>query len=297
MTSFAHVISPFIAKPGSEWEIAQRITIETMRQAKAATAPQHRVTLLATVFPEDAPAVPQGFERTNDLSRSVLDIRSFRVPKKLPLLRDILANAVAATDAEYMVYTNADIGLQPDFYDAIARHIDKGLDALVINRRTIGRHWSEVSEIPQMLKDRGRPHPGFDCFVFRRDAFPRFILGNVCLGSSHVDLPFIASLIATAKNFRLFRDEYLTFHIGDSMTWMKLKVRDYRMYNDNEACKAVRQLCGDRFPGIIPSLMLNISIPHNATIVRGLLKAFNQVAPRSERLVAERKDVVLEAVS
>lgn len=292
--SFAHVIAPFVARPGSEWDIAQRITVETMRQARYATNPDVRVRLLATVFAEDEQAVPEGFERIEDLRRSVLNKQTFHIPKKLPLLRDILENAVAAADTDYIVYTNADIALQPHFYDAITGCIAQGQDAIVINRRTIAPHWRSVEDIPAMQKDVGKPHRGYDCFVFRRDAFPRFVLGDVCLGTSHVDLPLIASMIATAHDFRLYENEHLTFHIGDSLTWMRWKLRDYRVYNDREACRAVQTLAAGRDLGPLASLLLRINLPHNAIIVRELLRAFNQASPRSERLSAERKDVALE---
>ena len=77
------------------------------------------------------------FRKTSDLDRSILDIDSFNVQKKLPLLYDILDRACKATDAEYIVYTNMDIILMPQFYLAVDSYIRNGFDAMVINRRDI----------------------------------------------------------------------------------------------------------------------------------------------------------------
>ena len=71
-------------------------------------APEH--------FKEDDAMVPDYFKKTAFLERSVADMAKFEKQKKLPLISDILANLFNATDADYLIYTNNDIILQPFFY-------------------------------------------------------------------------------------------------------------------------------------------------------------------------------------
>jgi hypothetical protein len=80
------------------------------------------VTQYTAQYPEDGVMVPPWCIRTPDLERSVLDIGSFGVPRKLPLIADILNRAYAASDAEYFtvsavfVASAAQRGVTPPSY-------------------------------------------------------------------------------------------------------------------------------------------------------------------------------------
>ncbi len=239
MRKIAHIINPVIVSEASDLFVAQPITFETMRMAKKFAEGQVEVALFTAQFTEDRALVPEGFQLTPDLDRSVLDLGNFQKPRKLPLLVDILNRLYAATDAEYFVYTNADISLVPNFYLTVNALIDKRYDAFVINRRTIAAKYQRLTEIPLMIAEVGEKHPGFDCFVFRREAYPRYELGNICLGIPWIDHVFLMNLICCAQNFTVFRKLHLTFHLGDSQIWLKEKYADYYVHNMRAAQKVL----------------------------------------------------------
>ncbi len=271
MLTVAHIVKPMAAAPETEHGIAQPITFETMRRAKQAAAGTVDVQHFATFYRKDLSAVPADFTKTEPLERSVCDLRQFRISRPLPLLRDVLDRLYQSSQAEYFIYTNVDIALMPDFYLRVADSISQGYDAFTINRRSIASHYHSVDQIPQMQADEGAPHPGYDCFVFRRDAYPSYLLGDVCLGSGHVDLPLVCSMIAYAKKFIDVTDAHLTYHIGDALNWWRWEYRDYLLYNDREAAKAVRELA--RSTGFQQKLrphirlMLRIPLLKNSLIV------------------------------
>jgi hypothetical protein len=239
MLRIAHIVKPMAAAPGSEHAVAQPITFASMRRAKEEAAGSADVEYWATAFPHEASALPRDFRAAKPLGRSAADLRLFRVPRPLPLLRDVLDRLYEASDAEWFVYTNVDIALQPRFYREVARFISQGYDAFTINRRTVTDAYKDASDLPKLYEERGKPHPGYDCFVFRRDAYRNYVLGDVLLGCGHVDTPLICSMIAHARKFKDFTEEHLTFHLGDSRSWWSWKYSDYILFNDRQAASAL----------------------------------------------------------
>ena len=235
MRTIAHIVNPVIVDESSDLYIAQPITFRTMEIARQGAGGSVDVELFTAQYPEDRALVPQGWTATPDLDRSVMDVGTFRHKRKLPLLRDILDRLYEATDAEYLVYTNADIGLVPHFYTAVDAFIEAGVDAMVINRRTIPARFTDVSEILLMYAEAGRSHPGYDCFVFRRDVYPKYQLGNVCIGANWVGTILLQNLQHHAHKFREFRSKHLTFHIGDRGAWTSRELEDYTQHNTREA--------------------------------------------------------------
>ena len=92
--------------------------------------------------------IPDGFVRTADLERSVMDVGTFETYRRLPLLTDLLARAHESSEADWLIFTNVDISPMPYFYVAVSEWLARGHDALVINRRTISGEWGEVDDIP-----------------------------------------------------------------------------------------------------------------------------------------------------
>ncbi|MCB0197034.1 MAG: hypothetical protein KDJ65_34115, partial [Anaerolineae bacterium] len=178
MRTIAHITNPVAVGPKSDLFIAQPITFETMRLAQAAARRQVSVELYSAQFATDRPMVPPWLQITPDLERSVLDIAPIKVHRPLPLIKDILDRLVAATHADYLIYTNVDIAVMPHFYLAIDSLLSSGYDALVINRRTVSAAYTQLEEIPLMMAQIGQPHPGYDCFVFKRTAYSHFNLGT-----------------------------------------------------------------------------------------------------------------------
>src|SRR5688572_15475844 len=114
MLSFAHIVNPVIVPETSDLFFAQPITFETMRRARAAAQEVAEVALLTAQYPEDRPLVPDDFVATPDLERSALDLGEFKIPRKLPLVRDILDRLYeSAPQADFLIYTNVDIAVMP----------------------------------------------------------------------------------------------------------------------------------------------------------------------------------------
>ena len=236
----AHIVNPVAAEPGSRFHFIQQVTFQSMQAARQAAQGQVAVDFVSAQYAEDHAMIPPGFVATPDLERSVLDFGTFTQPRKLPLIHDILERGWAATQADYLIYTNVDIGLQPDFYLAVKRYIESGHDAFTINRRTISEHYSSLDEMPLMYSQVGEPHPGWDCFVFQRELFPRFELGTICVGAPLIGLALIANLIANARGFRQLPAEHLTFHLGDDRAWNSGPRLEYARHNRQEALRLLR---------------------------------------------------------
>lgn len=249
MRSFGHIINPFIAKETSDLFVAQPITFESIRIARAFARGQIGVTVFSAQYADDRSIVPDEFQCTRDLERSTLDGGTFQVKRKLPFLADILDRLYEASDAEYFVFTNIDIALMPHFYVAVNQIIEKGYDAFVINRRTISARYQSPTELSLMYAEVGEPHEGHDCFVFRRDVYPRYKLGAICVGVPWIGRALLWNLICQAKKFKEFTEEHLTFHLGPGNNRMMAadEYADYRAHNREEAAKIVRELerqCG-----------------------------------------------------
>ena len=65
-----------------------------------------------------------------------------------------------------------------------------------------------------MYSEFGKPHPGFDCFVFKRELLQKLILEDICVGVPFSEVSLIHNFIAFAENLKLVDDLHLTFHIG-----------------------------------------------------------------------------------
>ncbi len=207
----AHIINPF---NGSDEHIRmQNITFESLKRASV-YADNCEVEVISTHYADDEKIVPAYITKKVTLTQSVLDYNKKLSKRALPTLQDILTNTVAATDADYIVFTNIDIGVQQNFYKTVKEIIDHGHDAFAINRRRIGNDYQSVEQLNQIYADAGEIHNGYDCFVFKKELFSQFQLGNVCIGIPHVGNTLFFNLMCFANSFRLFTNKHLTFHIG-----------------------------------------------------------------------------------
>ncbi|MDX2000986.1 MAG: hypothetical protein SFW35_01010 [Chitinophagales bacterium] len=240
MLRLAHIINPVQAPIGSELQIAQPITFQTMVAAQAFAKGIVDVGLYTVQFEEDKPMIPPGFQILPNLERSVLQVGSFQNEKKLPLLGDILESLYKASDAEYLIYTNVDIALMPFFYTSIASLIAEGYDAFAINRRRLSSKYQSTEDIPLMYADIGRPHPGFDCFVFKKNLYPKFLLGNICIGIPFIEATMMYNLAAHAERFRLFGNMHLTMHIG--LEVMPARDKEYYWHNRKQFNQLIKEL-------------------------------------------------------
>lgn len=248
-----HVVNPVDLGANSDLYIAQPVTFESMRRAKAAATGVVDVELMAVGYPEDAGAMPHdGFNLLPSLERSVLDTGDFEVPRKLPLLGDLIGSGFSGSNVDYLVFTNVDIALTPQFYTRVAEMIDAGHDAIIINRRTISKTHSSVASIGAMYAEYGEDHPGYDCFVIKRELFEQFNLGQVCVGVHMIGRVLLWNLKAFARNLLIETKEHLTFHIGDDVPSKDARLIDYIRHNVGESLGVLRDL--ERRAGLLSTL-------------------------------------------
>jgi hypothetical protein len=239
----AHLINPVRFPVDPRLADTQPLTFESMRRAADAARQTVQVDLLTTQYPEDHAIIPPYFTRTRDLDRSVADLHRFSVPRKLPLLADLVDRLYSSSSAPYLIYTNVDIILHPSFYVQVGDRVRRGLDAFIINRRRVPAEYRSVEDLRAIYALRGAPHPGFDCFVFHRSLCPEFQLGRVCVGIPFVEMMFSQNLFCRARRFALFDDDVLTYHVG--MEVFKKRDPEYLAFNKAEFWKAIRLLLPD----------------------------------------------------
>ncbi|HLP21148.1 MAG TPA: hypothetical protein VK174_12640 [Chitinophagales bacterium] len=213
----AHIINPVKVDTNSDLHVAQPITFETIRTASELAKGKVGVELYTVCYPEDREIIPDFFNRLPDLERSIQDFGKFSRTKKYPLIGDVLQAVFAATDAEYLIYTNMDIALMPQFYVAVAGILKEGYDAVLVNRRGISTKYRSIADLPMMYSEFGKPHPGFDCFVFKRELLNKLILADVCIGVPFIEVSLTHNLIAFADRLKLVDDLHLTFHLGSEV--------------------------------------------------------------------------------
>ena len=239
--TFAHIINLFDAPSTSDLKLAQEVTVASMVKARNTAIEDVSVELLSAQANEDRHLISNEFRCTADLATNVQDFRSFDKKLELPILRDILDRAFNESEADYIIFTNADIGVQPHFYQKVNEFIEDGHDAFMINRRRISAKFNSVNELEQMYAEKGLKHPGFDCFVFKRDLYPKFSLANVCIGVPFIGITLSQNIFCFAENPKAFTDEYLTFQIGLEI-FKKRAPKEFLSYNRQEFWKAMREI-------------------------------------------------------
>jgi len=231
---YAHIVNPVKAAIGSDLRVAQPITFESMRVAAGFASGSFEVQAFSAQYAEDRSVVPAHITPTRDLERSAADVGEFRLPRKLPLIGDIMSRLQEASpDADIYSYTNVDIALVPHFYTSVDA-LMQDHDAVVINRRTIPATYDSVDELHLMYACAGKPHPGFDCFVFRAELMDSLRLGHSLIGAPWVGTSMVCNLAQCCSSFALFEDLHLTFHIGDDRAWRRAEYDDYRVHNRRE---------------------------------------------------------------
>lgn len=190
------------------------------------------ISLYTTQYEEDRSIIPPGFNVLSNLERSVLDVNQKLEGKKLPLIGDILSKLKDVEASDYIIFTNMDIALMPHFYDTVFAYLEKGHDALVINRRRLSHAYSTIDELPLMYADLGKSHPGFDCFVFKTELLEKFILDDICVGISFLEATLVHNIFSFAENPLYIPDAHLTFHIGMDV----LVPRNNAFYHHNRRC-------------------------------------------------------------
>ncbi len=239
-TKIAHIINPVVVEKSSDLFYAQPITIKSMIEARMFSHNEVDVKLFAAVYPEDEILVNKDFDKIIFLSKSVLDLKEFNIKRKLPLIKDILEGLYNNSDAEYFIYTNSDIGLQPYFYNYIKELIDLGYDGLCINRKTIPKSVDrigmlKVENLSLIYTLDGNKHHGIDCFIFKRSILKKFNLGDMCIGFPPIGTALKENIEKYSTSFYWEKNANATFHLGSDRSWKKPKIfSDYLNHNKQE---------------------------------------------------------------
>lgn len=243
-----HCVNLFEAPVGSEHHRAQAVTLHSMSLARdfaKTLSPDLKVHLVSATVRADAGLSPKAFETHYFLERTVQDLASFKVPRALPLICDILNN-VKLNKTDILIYTNVDIALMPGFYGFIEDVFSRGFDCAIINRRTISEGYDGPDQIARMYAELGAVHQGFDCFAFRAGLRDKMVPYNSCIGAANVMRPLVYNLLAFSDNPVVLLDAHETFHIGNDKAWKSDEYYDYSEFNRTEAYKVFDGILEDK---------------------------------------------------
>jgi hypothetical protein len=234
---FVHVVNPFDAPSRIE---EQQLAFASIKRARAVALSSeyqiNKISLIAAAFPEDRDFAERHFDHVVALHKSSLDMRPFGVPRKLPLLFDVvMAAGTNAGISSYVLWTNADICLAAGFYDAIATLLALGFDAITVNRRDIPPIGGDKELLPLLEALVGVKHPGFDCFIFPLRWIDDFIKTEALIGMPGVARSLLYNLVAQAETMLLLNAVHLTFHVGSDASWNAPQFADYKKFNFAQA--------------------------------------------------------------
>ncbi len=211
---FVHLINPFDPGSSGNGRRIQEITFNALKRAVRETNGGIAVTLATAQYASDRTIIPEGFTPAPDLTRTLHDVAGFPVKRRLPLMADVMASLRHFPEADFYVYSNMDIAVLPYFYTTVAAMLEKtGNDALIINRRRISE--ALLNEQPEILfAEAGLPHPGYDCFVFRKTLLEKLEFGNTSPGVPGIGFLFAHNLFLATASCAVLTDKHLTFHVG-----------------------------------------------------------------------------------
>lgn len=246
---------------------------------------------IGVLTPEDARLLGKEFDirpcqPVAGLRRSALDFGNFKPARALPLLEDILKEGSRSGTGEYVVFTNADISLQPHFYIECDRMIrDAGGDlSFAVNRRTIASTFTGPEQLEAMYKAESLEHPGIDCFVFPRRYVEQMDLAATLVGARHFDNLLAANIdLLSGFKFQWYRDLFLTFHIGNDRTWV-WRI-DHEEFNLKQAMEAMNRLKNRIGTSNIPPGSIFMWAEYNYRRQNSMKERFKRKVKRSARLV------------
>ena len=249
MKKIVHCINPFhcLEENPSYLYHAQPITFESMYRAQTyAKENGVNVELLSINYPEDDVIVPDYFTRLPYLSKSTqTEFPNISGAKKLPIIQEIFDTILRESDADYIIFSNSDIGVQSHFYTSVNDIIKGGKYAnFIINRRDnipkfMGDKRVSKDDLDWICNQKGVKHPGKDCFIISRGVLEQIDMNVMFTGYPPWGYVLHTIMQKIDKNTHLFADAQLTFHIGSDMVWKKDKGN--KLSNKNEE---LSKLCG-----------------------------------------------------
>jgi hypothetical protein len=230
----AHVLNPFKCGKDNPSYLyyAQPITFKSMRNAQLEAKKENiDVELYAANFPEDDEIIPEYFIKLPHLKKSTKTLfPGISGNKKLPIIQEMLDLTFKHSDADYIIFTNSDIGVQKNFYIIVNKLIKKyNYTSLIINRRDIKKKNNgirltdkdEFMNIIYNLVKSGRKHPGRDCFVMKRNLITKINFDNMFIGYPPWGYTLHKKLLRISKNHKILWNSQLTFHLGSDRAWSK----------------------------------------------------------------------------
>jgi hypothetical protein len=88
---------------------------------------------------------------------------------------------------------------------------------------------ADEDNLELMYADLGKSHPGFDCFVIKKQLISSLILDNICVGIPFVEVALVHNLFSFATKPLFLPDAHLTFHIG--LDVMPERNKDFYWHN------------------------------------------------------------------
>ena len=231
----AHVVNPvFERKNAAALDEITMITLASMAAARDFTH-MHSGGLvevelwLCNFHDEPKPAI-EGFRYTRSLNRSVIDLakaanmelvltKSNPTPRRLPVANDILEAIHESSKADFVIYTNTDIGVMPYFYSFAGAWFAGGLDSMFVNRVPVpveGRKYPTLPSIWDEVLKHPQNHGGWDCFGWNRKLFDRFRwrMEVAVVGAPPIGSKLKNAIMCYARFFFPVVGKHLTFHLG-----------------------------------------------------------------------------------
>jgi len=227
---------------------AHEAVLDSIERAIDVARGRVAVEVVLARFPDEPAPVRPSFRDAPVLVSSSVDVVGPAVPRRLPLLRETLDAFRAPGAFDAFVLTNADIGLQPEFYDVVAEILADGHDAFTINRRTVTARSDGATSALARARI-GTSHPGHDCFVLRPELLDGLDVGDVLLGTQYVSHTLLEALADRARRFRVFGDLHATFHVGDDRPWRLPAHDDLTRFNRRESEQARERRASSRPEG------------------------------------------------
>lgn len=303
MISISHIINPVSSSENAELFQIQQITFASMLKAKKYSAGENEIELCVINRSGESDFVPDEFKVLSPLHRDIRDVVNTK--KTYPFLNDIILQHTQSTSADYVVYSNLDIAVMPFFYETVSAYINKGHDALVINRRRVHNRFSNEKNLNILFAEHGEVHTGYDCFVMKKPLINKFIFKDICLGVPAVGNDLFYNVFAFADNPVLLTDKHLTFHVGLELykNWGDEITRNH---NAREFQKLMSELLPlmkvDNFPGADLNIfkrhfkwLMNPTFDYTTMFILDAKRGFKKTQKQKDNsFIADRKQKYLE---
>ena len=230
-----HIINPFKCNEDNKSYLyyAQPITFKSMNisKKKANNIKNLKINLYSINYNEDESIIPDYFNKLPNLKESTKDY--FETNRKLPFLQEIFNSIIKNVQGDYIIFTNSDIALKPNFYKKIYKIIkNEKRTSFTINRRdNIPKFIIKNNEKIRMNDNNlkilnsfnGKKHPGNDCFVIHRNLLKYIYMGSLFIGYPPWGKILVDILKKLDPSFKIYKDLHITYHIGKDKSWKKNK--------------------------------------------------------------------------